>query len=130
MAPQKAALTYKALQDWDEADYAYRQAVELGNYELETYLDWADALLRNRESEAAIAILKQGLEFYPESAELHYLLAGAALQANQTREAQEYFGRALQLDVHQIRVFETHFPEFLQLPWVIDIFSVHKKAST
>lgn len=127
---KKAALTYQALQDWDEADYAYRQSVELGNYELETYMGWVDVLLRNGEAEAAIDILKQGVEFHPESAELLYLLAGSELQRHQTRAAQEYFGKALQLDVHKIRVFETYFPEFLQLPWVIDIFSVHKKAST
>ncbi|PQJ14687.1 tetratricopeptide repeat protein [Aureicoccus marinus] len=127
---KKAALTYQALQDWDEADYAYRQSVELGNYELETYMGWVDVLLRNGEAEAAIDILKQGVEFHPESAELLYLLAGSELQRHQTRAAQEYFGKALQMDVHKIRVFETYFPEFLQLPWVIDIFSVHKKAST
>ena len=127
---KKAALTYQALGNWDEADYAFRQAVQLGNYELDTYSGWASALLKSRESEAAVDILKQGLEFHPESAELTYILAGAELQLHRTRSAQEFFGRALQLDVHKIRVFETHFPEFLQLPWVIDIFSVHKKAST
>ena len=94
------------------------------------YSGWASVLLKGRESEAAVDILKQGLEFHPESAELTYILAGAELQLHRTRSAQEYFGRALQLDVHKIRVFETHFPEFLQLPWIIDIFSVHKKAST
>ena len=60
---------------FEEAERGYRKALDLGNYELETWLNRADILRFLGESDGAVQSLYQALEFYPENAEIQYRLA-------------------------------------------------------
>ena len=64
------------LKFYEEAEVGYRKTLELGNYELQTWLNRSDILLQLGESDAAITNLAQALEFYPESAEINFRLSG------------------------------------------------------
>ena len=127
---QRSAQIYTALENFDEADFAFKQAVDLGNYELKTWLGWAGVLQKTTDFDSAKQVILQGLEFYPESAELNFKLTGIYLKLNKTEKAKEKFVSALQLDVEKISFFEERFPEYAKLEWVKDAFKVHKKAST
>ncbi|WP_350290866.1 tetratricopeptide repeat protein [uncultured Croceitalea sp.] len=127
---QRSGQIYTALENYDEADFAFKQSVDLGNYELHTWLDWAKVLQKMTDFNSAAQVLLQGLEFYPESAALKFRLAGVHLKLTDEEKAKEYFVAALQLDTSKINLFEEQFPEYAKLGWIKDAFKIHKKAST
>ncbi|KAA5821915.1 tetratricopeptide repeat protein [Algibacter amylolyticus] len=61
---------------YEEAERGYKKTIELGNYELNTWLSRGDLLIQLGEPQAAILNFEQAVEFYPENAELEYRLAG------------------------------------------------------
>lgn len=60
---------------FEEAERGFDRALELGNYELETWLQRADVLRKIGEQEAAIQCLYQAIEFYPDHSEIESRLA-------------------------------------------------------
>ncbi|MFT4832283.1 MAG: tetratricopeptide (TPR) repeat protein [Psychroserpens sp.] len=126
---KKCAKINKALENYDEADFAYKQAVDLGNYELQTWLSWTEVVLDCNDAESALQILQQGLEFYPEEAKLWYEITGVHLLLKKTAKAKTSFSKAIKLDVEKLSAFEAKFPQFYHLDWVQDIISEIKRAS-
>ena len=126
---KKCAKINKALENYDEADFAYKQAVDLGNFELETWLSWTAVVLQCDDAESAFQILQQGLEFYPEEAKLWYAVTGVHLMLKQTVKAKKSFAKAIKLDADKLSTFEAGFPQFYQLDWIQDIISEMKRAS-
>ncbi len=126
---KKCAKINKALENYDEADFAYKQAVDLGNFELETWLSWTAVVLQCDDAESAFQILQQGLEFYPEEAKLWYAVTGVHLMLKQTVKAKKSFAKAIKLDADKLSTFEAGFPQFYQLDWIQDIISEIKRAS-
>jgi tetratricopeptide (TPR) repeat protein len=125
----KCAKINRALQKYDQADYAFKQAVDLGNYELNTWLKWAEVSQLNKDEASAVQILKQGKEFHPESAKLLYKLAGFQLLTNDTINARITLIDALNLDIEKLFFFEEEFPQFADTSWTLDIIANIKKAS-
>ncbi|WP_411031516.1 tetratricopeptide repeat protein [Spongiimicrobium sp. 3-5] len=126
---KKCGKIHTALHNYDEADFAYKQAVDLGNYELDTWLEWADVVVKNKDMDSALQILKQGLEFYPEKAEIQYKMAGAYLMMNNKIKGEESLINALSLDFEKLSEFEQSFPQFYETEWVKNIVTVVKNAS-
>lgn len=126
----RCAKIYVGLGNYDEADFAFKQAVDSGNYELETWYEWAQTLKVLTDFESANQVLLQGLEFYPESAKLNYLHAGICLKNGDATTARQKLKHAVQLDVKSKAMFKKEFPELGKTPMVIEVFSENKKAST
>ncbi|WP_282162829.1 tetratricopeptide repeat protein [Ulvibacterium marinum] len=126
---KKCALINACLKNYEQADFAFKQTVELGNYELETWLQWADVLLKNDDIPAGIQILSQGKEFYPESAEIQYKMVGLYLSAKDTVNARICLMDALNTDLEKLHLFEKEFTQFQHLEWIHAIISNCKKAS-
>lgn len=118
----------KALKKYDQADYAYKQAVDLGNYELSTWLKWAEVVQLNNNTNSAIEILLQGKEFYPESASLEYKLAGFQLLINDKINARISLIDALKKDRKKLFLFEEEFPQYANLEWTLNIIADIKKG--
>ena len=127
---KKAAKIYLAMDNLDEADFAFKQTVDLGNYELDTWRNWAEVLKRIGDFDSTIQVLMQGLEFYPDNAELTYKLAGIYLKANDTKKAKEKLTTAMQLDIEKLQLFDEEFPEFHEVKWLQTLVSQIKKTST
>lgn len=127
---KKAAKIYLALENLDEADFAFKQAVDLGNYELDTWKLWAAVLRQMGDVDSTIQILIQALEFYPESALLHYRLAGAFALKNDRTQGMKYLVKALDLDSNMLSLFEKEFPDAAHLEWVRSVVSKVKGPST
>ena len=126
---KKCAKIHYALQNLDEADFSYKQAVDLGNYELDTWLNWAEVVRTNSDIDSAIQILIQGLQFYPEEAEIEYRMAGLYLMLSDSEQARFRFTNALKLDISKLAIFENAFPQYFNSIWTQNIISNIKKAS-
>lgn len=126
---KKCAKINKALKNYDEADFAYKQAVDLGNFEMETWLSWTEVVLHCNDAESALQILEQGLEFYPEEAKLWFAVTGVHILLKKTQKAKSTFTKAIRLDAEKLPTFEAKYPQFYQLDWVQDIISEIKRAS-
>lgn len=126
---KKCAGIHAALKNYDEADFSYRQAVELGNYELDTWISWADTLIGNDDLLSAIEILIQGQEFYHEEAQIDYKLAGLYLMINEMHKAEQRLIKALKCNMDKRSIFEAEFPKEYHSQWAQNIISDIQKAS-
>ncbi|MEL6483639.1 MAG: tetratricopeptide repeat protein [Bacteroidota bacterium] len=127
---KRAANLYYSLSNWDEADFAFKQSVDLGNYELETWLMWAQTLKRTKDFVSATQVVQQGLEFYPEEAELYFMMSGLQLILKSHKSSKDFMAKALELEVDGLQFFEQQFPELSKIAWVGALISESKKAST
>ncbi len=126
---KKCAKINTALKQYDQAYYAFKQAVDLGNYELDTWLMWADVAHKNEDTNAAIQILSQGKQFYPENAEIRYKIAGLQLSIGDKINARIALIDALKNNMDKLFIFKEAFPQYADLPWTLDIITGIKKSS-
>ncbi len=95
---------------FEEAEHGFRRSIELGNYELDTWLARADILLQLGEFEAAINNLHQAAEFYAESAEIEYRLAGVHYLLNEDTKGEYHLKNALNFEPEYAMIIEEIFP--------------------
>ncbi len=127
---KKCARINAELKKYPEADLAFKQAVELGNYEFDTWMSWADAVISTGDRHSAAQILIQGLEFYPEKAEIQYKIAGVYLLMNDKIKAQYRLKNALNADFDKLSLFQDEFPQFYNTEWAKNIISDIKRPSS
>ena len=96
----------------EEADLGFTECVNLGNYEVDTWVKWADVLKEMDDYPKAIEILQHGLEFHPESSVINFRLGGIYLLSSQSIEASFYLKNAYMSDAKQLSHFYETFPEF------------------
>ena len=125
----RCARIHQLLGLWDEADYAFRQAVDLGNYQLETWVNWAEVLSNMKEPEAALEVLNQGLEFHPEAASLHYHKAGVCHFLQNQKKAEKHLKTALDLQPGLLEGFLERYPAFQDAGFLDRKIKSRKKAS-
>ena len=126
---KKKAKINTALFKYDDANLAYSRAVELGDYELDTWLVWAEVMIAAGYLQSAMQILSQGLEFYPEEAEITYKKAGIYMLMDARLKAKDQLINAIKIDIDKLSIFKTEFPQFYGSKWTQDIISEFKKAS-
>ena len=101
-----------ALGFFEEADMGFTECVNLGNYEVDTWVKWADVLKEMHDYPRALKILQHGLEFHPESSVINFRLGGIYLLCSQSLEASFYLKNAYMSDAKQLNHFYETFPEF------------------
>ncbi|MFC5044599.1 tetratricopeptide repeat protein [Aquimarina hainanensis] len=111
---------------FEEAETGYQKAIELGNYELDTWLNRSDILRFLGESNAAIINLKQAIEFYPDNAEIHYRLAGMYYETQELSKGESHLRKALRLDREYTIVLEELFETVYNLSLVKNIISEYQ----
>ncbi|MBF8149456.1 tetratricopeptide repeat protein [Winogradskyella sp. F6397] len=119
----------KRLNFLEEAERGYKRTLELGNYELDTWLNRSDVLTTLGEYEGAIFNLIQASEFYPENAEIEYRLAGLYFLVHQTEEGRFHLKNATQLNIDYNFIISELFPQLTDRPMIKAIISEGKKAS-
>ncbi len=111
---------------FEEAERGYRKALELGNYELETWLNRSDILKFIGEPDAAIQNMNQAIEFYPENAEVQYRLAGLYYGKQEYIKGEYHLRKALDIDPEYIIVLEELFGKIFNLTIVKNIIAEYK----
>ncbi|WP_400080386.1 tetratricopeptide repeat protein [Winogradskyella sp. R77965] len=123
------ATVNKRLNFLEEAERGYKRTLELGNYELDTWIARGDILTSLGEFEAAIYNLIQATEFYPENAEIEYRLGGLYFTIHQTEEGRFHLKNAVQLNTDYSFIISELFPNLDNKPMVKAIISDSKKTS-
>src|SRR5690606_21440985 len=113
-----------------EASHAYKKTLELGNYELQTYLSWTDLMLEHYDYDVAVNYLLQALEFYPDHADLEYRLAGMYYMLKEQSNGDFYLKKALEHNFEEKETMEILFPEVYNQEAVKNIISSFKNPST
>lgn len=119
----------KRLNFLEEAERGYKRTLELGNYELETWLNRADILTDLGEFEAASFNLIQAIEFYPENAEIEYRLGGLYFTMHQLEKGRFHLKNAVRLNIDYSFIISELFPNLNDKPMVKAIISDSKKTS-
>jgi tetratricopeptide (TPR) repeat protein len=126
---KRYAKIHKKLQNFEEAEHGYRRTIELGNYEIDTWLSRCDILIQLGEYDAARNNLLQASEFYPEHPEIEFRLAGLCFMLQETHKAQFHLVNALHLDTEFVMILEILFPEVYRLKLVQELIQNHQKPS-
>ncbi len=126
---KKCGKIHTALLDLDNADFAYKHAIDMGNYDLDTWLSWADVSRMDNNLDAALKILTQGLDFYPKSAEIRYKKAGFLLLKGDTINGRISLMEALKDNYKKLHLFQNEFPQYSSIDWVMQLISASKNTS-
>lgn len=117
------------LKFFEEAETGYKKTLELGNYELDTWLSRADILLKLGEYEASTFNLIQASEFYPDQVEIQFRLAGLYFKTNQSDKGYYYLKNALDLNHEYSFILEELFPRIYLRKSIQKLIIAHQKAS-
>ncbi|WP_178983896.1 tetratricopeptide repeat protein [Winogradskyella helgolandensis] len=123
------ATVNKRLNLLEEAERGYKRALDLGNYELDTWLSRSDVLITLGEYDAGIYNLLQASEFYPENAEVEYRLAGLYFTLHQSEEGRFHLKNATRLNIDYNFIISELFPQLTDKPLIKAIITEAKKAS-
>ncbi|QNK78883.1 tetratricopeptide repeat protein [Winogradskyella undariae] len=123
------ATANKRLNFLEEAERGYKKALDLGNFELDTWLNRSDVLTTLGEYEAAIFNLIQASEFYPENAEVEYRLAGLYFSTHQSEEGRFHLKNATRLNIDYNFIISELFPQLTEKPLIKAIITEAKKTS-
>ena len=96
---------------FEEAERGYKKTLELGNYELNTWLSRGDLLIKLGELEASVYNFEQAVEFYPENPELEYRLAGLYFALNENDKGSFHLKNGLRYNKEYAFIIEELFPE-------------------
>lgn len=99
-----------AMNFFEEAEFGYRKAVEFGDTELDTWLFWVDILQFLNEFDSAIIALLQASEFFPESFEIEYRLAGLYFMLTDNKKGIFHLSNGLRLSHDNRFILEELFP--------------------
>ena len=100
----------KAINMYEEAEYGYRKAVELGDYQLDTWLFWVDMMQFLGEFQNAVLTLIQASEYFPEEYEIEYRLAGLHLMLAEKEKGYFHLSNGLRLNYKNQTLLEELFP--------------------
>jgi tetratricopeptide (TPR) repeat protein len=107
---KRYAVINKEMNFYEEAEVGYRKAVELGDYQLDTWLFWVDILQFLGEFETAIQTLLQASEYFPEEYEVEYRLAGLYFMLPDDKKGKFHLSNALRLNFKNRSILEELFP--------------------
>lgn len=113
----------------EEAEHGYKRTIELGNYELSTWLARADLLIALGEYDACVLNLIQTAEYYPEIAEIEFRLAGLHFVLHESSKGHYHLKNALLLNPDFKYILEELFPIVLQKPSVQQVISKSENST-
>ena len=114
---------------FEEAEHGFRRSIELGNYELETWIARTDILTHIGEFDASVNNLLQATEFYPECAEIEYRLAGLYYILHEETKAEFHLKNGLTFDPEYVIIVEELYPAIYNRIRIQEIIKNHKNPS-
>jgi tetratricopeptide (TPR) repeat protein len=118
--PENPDYLYTAVEIYEQIDYkldavqAYKNIIEAGFDDDEMYMDYAELLVEMDEVDDALHVLLEGIEKYPESQDMHLMIAGYMLATGDHSGGVSHLIEANLLDEEAIDRFVEYFPELLE----------------
>ncbi|HEX8562882.1 MAG TPA: tetratricopeptide repeat protein [Flavobacterium sp.] len=112
---------------FEEAELGYRKAVELGDYQLDTWLFWVDILQFLGEFDSAVQTLLQASEYFPEEFEVEYRLAGLYFMTGDDKKGKFHLSNGLRLNFKNHTILEDLFPVMWARKVVQNMINKYKK---
>lgn len=107
----------------DEAEVLYEQILDLEVAEPMIFIDYAELLFDMCEFDNGMELLYKGVEKNPQSADMHYRLAGYLYTLQENDEADIYLKKALLIDADRRMHFLELFPQLKKHKAIKAIFS-------
>jgi len=120
----------ESLKRYPDAIVSYDRAIEKGEFEIDSFLGWADLLRKQNQLEQSLKVLQEAMEIHPEESRLYFVMSGIYLKLGKNEKAKSAFRKGLEINPAELREFETRYSEHLQLPWVTNMFGLLRKTST
>ncbi len=124
---KRFATINKAMNHIEEAEVGYRKAVELGDFELDTWLFWVDIMNIMGENNNGILTLIQALEYFPDQYQVEYRLAGFHFKLNEEEKGNFHLNNALRLNSKNVTILEDLYPMVWDRTSVQEYIAKHKK---
>ena len=112
---KRNALLLQTLGKYIEAEIAYQNTIELGNYELEIWIEWMNTLIFLNEWEKLITIGHQAKEFYPNAEELDFRIAASYQKLSRLNEADFFIQDLFKKKKEPSESFLEFFPDFRRI---------------
>ena len=122
---KRYATINNALHFREEAEEGYRKAVEFGDYQMDTWLFWADTLQVLGEYDTCINTLLQASEYHTDEYEIEYRLAGLYLMQQENDKGLFHLSNALRLNYRHHTMLEEYFPSIFHTPFVQETLVKH-----
>jgi tetratricopeptide (TPR) repeat protein len=110
---------------FEEAEEGYRKAFENGDIELDNFLCWSDVLYVLGEVSAALEILNQAKDLYPNESEIQYRLVGLYYNIDEEFNAVEALNLAIITDFNKNYILKDLFPHVWESENVQKIIKNH-----
>ena len=124
---KRFATINKAMNHIEESEVGYRKAVELGDFELDTWLFWVDIMNIMGENNNGILTLIQALEYFPDQYQVEYRLAGFHFKLNEEEKGNFHLNNALRLNSKNVTILEDLYPMVWDRTSVQEYIAKHKK---
>ncbi len=124
---KRYATINKEMNFFEEAEFGYRKAVEFGDTELDTWLFWVDILQFLGEFETAIDTLLQASEYFTDSYEVEYRLAGLYFMLHEDTKGKFHIANALRHNFENHVMLEELFPVIWTRKIVQNAINKHRK---
>jgi tetratricopeptide (TPR) repeat protein len=99
------------LNQFEEAEFGYRKAVENGDSHLDTWLYWVDVLLKIGEHKTCINTLLQASEYFSDEYEIEYRLAGLYFTIDDDKLGTYHLVNALHQNLKKNSILQELFPQ-------------------
>jgi tetratricopeptide (TPR) repeat protein len=124
---KRYATINKEMNFFEEAEFGYRKAVEFGDTELDTWLFWVDILQFLGEFETAIDTLLQASEYFTDSYEVEYRLAGLYFMLHEDTKGKFHIANALRHNFENHTMLQELFPVVWARKIVQNAINKHRK---
>jgi tetratricopeptide (TPR) repeat protein len=112
--------------NFDAALAGYKKAVELGDYRLDTWIFWTDLLINSNQYKYALKTLITSIEYFPESYDIEYRLAGLYFTMNEIEKGCYHLHNGLRLKFKKHKVLFQLFASVYEREDVLKIISSYQ----
>lgn len=124
---KRYAAINKEMNFFEEAEVGYRKAVELGDFQLDTWLFWVDILQFLGEFDNAVQTLLQASEYFTDEYEVEYRLAGLYYILGETDKGKFHLTNALRMNFENHIILEELYPAVWDKKSVQNMIAKYRK---
>lgn len=120
------AIINQELGNLTDSSFGLQKSLELGNFELETWLSRIDTLIELTHFEEALMTCQHASDFFPKHVELSFRFAGLYFLLNQKAESVSHLKKSLSIDASYIPFNRDLFPSMFTDQAILKVLNQFK----